>query len=77
MSVSDDRNQSTVVGYTHVFYTKIQGPSGLDSREITSLPETKNIMRTWGVISSIIAENKPPCSSQDLFVYNESLQLPS
>ena len=32
---------------------------GLDSREITSLPEIKNVMRTWRVIS-IIAENKPP-----------------
>ena len=31
---------------------------GLDSREITSLPEIKNVMRTWHVIS-VIAENKP------------------
>ena len=36
-------------------YTQIQG---LDSREITSLPKIKNVMRTWRVIS-IIAENKP------------------
>ena len=31
---------------------------GLDSREITSLQEIKNVMKTWRVIS-IIAENKP------------------
>ena len=46
---------------------------GLDSREITSLPEIKNVMRTWSVIS-IIAENKPHAHHKDSFAYSESFQ---
>ena len=50
-------NTSAIAGYTLacIITRKFKG---LDSREITSLPEMKNVMRTWRVIS-IIAENKP------------------
>ena len=53
---STTENTSAVAGYPHVYITR--NFKGLDSREITSLPEIKNVMRTWRVIS-IIAENKP------------------
>ena len=54
--VSDDRN--FVRGrrlYASIVTRKFKG---LHSRKITSLPEIKNVIRTWRVIS-IIAENKP------------------
>ena len=50
-------NTSAIAGYTLacIITRKFKG---LDSREIISLPEMKNVMRTWRVIS-IIAKNKP------------------
>ena len=60
---------------------KNMGIKGLDYKEITSLPKSKNVMNNlWRVITcnSIIARKKKnTCSSQDSFAYNESLQHPT
>ena len=54
--VSD--NWRYVFGRTLYVFIITQKFKGLDLREITSLQEIKNEMRTWHVMS-IIAENKP------------------
>ena len=60
---------------------KNMGIKGLDYKEITSLPKSKNVMNNlWRVITcnSIIARKKTnTCLSQDSFAYNESLQHPT
>ena len=53
-------------------YTKIQG---LDSREITSLPETKTVIYMARQFNH--RPKQVACSSQYPFVYNESLQHPT
>ena len=49
---------------------------GLDSIEITSLPEIKNVIYMARQIILIIAENKPHATTRP-FAYNESLQNPT
>ena len=53
-------------------YTKIQG---LDSREITSLPEIKKVIYMAHYFN--YRRKLTACSSQDPFAYNESLQHPT
>ena len=53
-------------------YTKIQG---LDSREITSLPEIKKVIYMAHYFNH--RRKLTACSSQDPFAYNESLQHPT
>ena len=45
---------------------------GLHSREITSLPKSKNVMNIEHHFNH--SPKKTTCSSEDLFAYNESLQ---
>ena len=59
---------------SHRLYTCINAQKfkGLDSREITSLPEIKKVI--YMHVISIIAENILHAHHKDLFAYNESLQ---
>ena len=49
---------------------------GLDSREITSLPEIKKVIYMARRFNHRRKNESIACSSQDVFAYNESLQHP-